>query len=97
MFRTVICSVGLLLCLLGLTACAPADADVRPDNTMSVATAAPSPTPTPNPWEGASFAPDGTLMSHSSITHTAEVVEKEGVLPYVLYTPSTAATEEKYL
>lgn len=99
MFRRMICSVMLLVCLLGLTACSPAGGEVAPNETASVATATPSPTPeptpTPNPWEGASFAPDGTVMSHSSITHTAEVVEKEGLLPYVLYTPSTAATEEK--
>lgn len=96
--RKLICGAGLLLCLLGLVACGPAGTDVEPEASLPAETAAPTPTltptptpsPTPDPWKGASFAPDGTVMSHSSITHTAEVVEKEGLLPYVLYTPSTA-------
>ncbi|MBQ3011105.1 MAG: hypothetical protein IJD81_07920 [Oscillospiraceae bacterium] len=99
--RKSILGMVLLLCLLGLAACGPAKE--IPNDTAAEVTAAPTPTPTPmptpsptpDPWEGASFAPDGTVMSHHSITHTAEVVEKEGLLPYVLYTPSTAATMEK--
>ena len=102
MLRKLICIVGVLVCLVGLTACGPEDTSSAEGSTVVETTAptptpTPVPTPTPNPWEGASFAPDGTVMSHSSITHTAEVVEKEGLLPYVLYTPSTAATMEKCL
>lgn len=97
MLRNMICSLVLLVCLLGLAACTPADPDVAAADPTPEITAAPTPTPTPtpDPWEGASFAPDGTVMCHSSITHTAELVEKEGLLTYVLYTPSTAATQEK--
>ena len=100
MLRKLICIIGVLVCLVGLTACGPEDTSSAEGSTVvetttPTPTPTPAPTPTPNPWEGASFAPDGTVMSHSSITHAAEVVEKEGLLPYVLYTPSTAATMEK--
>ena len=95
LFRLLLCGM-VLLCL---AACTPAEdtlGDTAPGATaLPTPTATPTPTPTPDPWEGASYAPDGTLISHSSITHTAEVVEKEGLLPYVLYTPSTAAELEK--
>ena len=93
-------SVFVVAVLLCLTACTAGE---EAGHESAAATAVPTPmptvtaapTPTPDPWEGASYAPDGTLISHSSITHTAQVVEKEGLLPYVLYTPSTAAELEK--
>ena len=98
LFRVLICG----MVLLSLAACTPAEGDAAGDAVPTVAvlptptaTPVPTPEPTPDPWAGASYAPDGTLISHSSITHTAEVVEKEGLLPYVLYTPSTAAELEK--
>ena len=96
LLRSVLCALALLC----LAACTPAGEVDHEDVAATAAptptpTVTPAPTPTPDPWEGASYAPDGTLISHSSITHTAEVVEKEGLLPYVLYTPSTAAELEK--